>query len=505
MVFTQTFQLNVNQERQGNAVGLTIPGVGSGGLNSRDSQAGMEITDALIMENWVGDVGKIVTRKGYSEAATGASGNIETILEYHAGTTRTMISASGSVVYSGNSGSLTSIGTGFSNARWQGFMMNGNLLMFNGQDTPQKYDGSTLSTNSFTGSGLTATQLIGGTVHKKRLFLFTGSAPEFWYGAVDAISGSLTKFDLSRVTKRGGALMGCASWSIDGGAGLDDMIVFFMSTGDAIVYSGSDPSSANDWSLVGVYRMSAPIHQRAIVELAGDILILTQYDLVSFSQIYKLGETPDTSSKISGAIKEAIRSYGSNYGWQIINFPKENLLLINVPEATNTRYSQFVLNTLTGAFSKFTGWNARTFGIYNNNLYFGGNTKIYLGYDGLDDDGDSIATDLKLAFSNLGVPSPKTVNYYKPVLSSDANVTLSLSLFYDFKASGLVQSVSSTSEGTAWGSAWGSAWSPEVKVKDTQYSASGQGTYISLRIKTTLNGQQLSFYSLYYSFNVDNL
>jgi hypothetical protein len=57
-------------------------------------------------------------------------------------------------------------------------------------------------------------------------------------------------------------------------------------------------------------------------------------------------------------------------------YPKAGWLLINVPVANNTTYHQYVVNTITGAACKFTGMNASTWGMYNNNLYFGGMVKF---------------------------------------------------------------------------------------------------------------------------------
>jgi hypothetical protein len=46
------------------------------------------------------------------------------------------------------------------------------------------------------------------------------------------------------------------------------------------------------------------------------------------------------------------------------------MYIVNVP-LTATQYEQYVRNTSTGAWCRFTGWNACTFGVFADRLYFG--------------------------------------------------------------------------------------------------------------------------------------
>ena len=56
------------------------------------------------------------------------------------------------------------------------------------------------------------------------------------------------------------------------------------------------------------------------------------------------------------------------FGWQLMAFPLQTLLFLNVPIAENETQNQFVMNTLTGAWFLFTGWNANCFEIFNDNF-----------------------------------------------------------------------------------------------------------------------------------------
>jgi hypothetical protein len=487
-----TREVPLQVQRVGNASAIAVPSP-HGGWNTRDAESLMPAEDAVILDNWIPSVGKVISRWGYVSAATGASSNVESLFSYEAGTVSELISCSGGNIYKGTSGALTSLASGFSNARWEAANFNANLLMVNGEDTPQTFNGTTVSALTITGSGLTPSDFDGVTVFKNFTFWWDSSTQDFWYGALNAIQGAFTKFPLSRVGTFGGNLIKIETWNVDGGDGVDDLAVFFMSNG------------ADNWALVGVYTIGKPIHKRAIIKLSSDIAIVWNGDFVLFSDVFRKGGVVSTSTKLSGAIASAAANNGGLFGWQVVDYHRGQMLLINVPIATNSKYHQYIVNTVTGAAARFTGINARCWAVHNKRLYFGGNTKIFLADEGFKDDTVEIKADAQQAYSILGVASKKTINTVDPVHKADGNVTLNLEMGYDFGRSILPQTVSSESVGTQWGAAWGSVWSPEAVTRTRDYLSQGQGTYVSPRLKTSLLGQQVSWYSTYYNFDVDAL
>lgn len=478
-----------------------------GGWNTKDPLPSMPVQDAVILDNFIVENERIVSRGGYSEVASGLGAPVESLFEFSSADEMQMISASGTKIYKNLGGSITQIGTGFASARWQGFMMNQYLLLFNGVDTPQKYDGTTLTANTFTGSGLSPDDLVGGTSFKNRLIAWENNACGFWYGGSDAISGTLSFFDLSYVTRRGGYVVACASWSYDssGGTGLQPRLVIFLSSGEALVYEGTNPGDATTWSIVGRYKCAPPISQRAIIELSGDILLVNRYDLISFSAIMQTGETPSTQSKLVGAIKSAVASYGESFGWQLINYPLAALIVLNVPTANDTA-QQFVINTRSGGCSRFIGYNAKCFGVFNNLFYFGGTGKIYQALDGDTDNGNYITLDAQSAYNNLGTNKEKTLNYVTPIMAIDNVQEFSSALNYDFKLTNL-QAVQLSSTGSNFWDTfyWDTVyWSPESEIRSVQYGAAGQGVFVSYRIFVQTK-QPIAFHSAGYSYEVDNL
>ena len=294
------------------------------------------------------------------------------------------------------------------------------------------------------------------------------------------------------------------TWNLDGGAGVDDYAVFLMSSGDVLLYQGSDPSS---WALLGTYKIGRPIAIRGAKKVAGDIVIITDQDFVFFSEVFKNDGAVTQRGKLSGAAIKAVNDYSGNYGWEVAMYPKAGWLLVNVPVATNTTYHQYIVNTITGAACKFTGMNASTWGMYNNNLYFGGNGAVYLADNGFNDNGNNIDCDVQAAYNNLGSPQEKTVNGYRNTIRLDGSAAVNSIVNFDYGRGLSSQTTSSTATGSFWDVAlWDEAmWSPEGLTRNELIYSSGQGVDLGMRIKASLNGQQLFWYRTDYSVSVSNI
>jgi hypothetical protein len=506
VLFLQRQYQGLAQERNGQALRQNVP-CPFGGLNTRDAESAMEPTDAVMMKNWIPSQGSVVTRKGYTEYVTGLTGNVETLAEYNAGGTRKFLCANSDEINDiTNAASISNLGSGFANARWQWVNFNASMLLVNGADTPQVFNGSTLSNSTI--SGPTVTDLIGVNVHKNRIYAWESDSQSFWYGATNAVGGSFTEFNLSRVGNFGGNLIAMATWNHDGGDGVDDYALFMMSSGEVLLYDGSDPGDAANWSLIGVFTIGSPIAVRGIKKVAGDVVIITDQDFVFFSQVFQAGGAVLSQTKLSGAAVESVQNYRSNYGWEIELYPQASTgswLLFNVPVSTNVKYKQYGINTITGAAFELSNWNARTFGVYNDELYFGESTKVMKADDGLNDNGNFIPCDVQAAFTDLGSPAEKTVNSFRNTIKVDGNVVLNTTVSFDYGQRSTTNTSSSVSSGTPWGSPWGSPWSPSSQSRSELIISSGEGVALGMRINTSLSGQQLSWFRTDYSVNVSNI
>jgi hypothetical protein len=477
-----------------------------GGLNTRDDIGNMPDTDAITLDNWFPDVGKVTQRKGFTGHATGVgSGLVETLAEYNSGTTRKLLAAGANRIYDATSAAAaTSLAHGFTNPRWQTANFNAIQVWCNGSDTPQHFDGTTITASTWTGSGLTTSNLVGVNVFKNRLFFWENNSQDFWYAAINAVTGTLTKFPLSRVSRLGGNLMAMATWTIDGGAGLDDMAVFIMTSGDVVVYQGTDPGDASAWSLVGVYQIGAPVNIRGQVQLGGDLGIIAQDDFVSLTRVLRQRgvKTSDDLSKISGAMAEATAVHSSKNGWQAILYPRGKRVILNIPMG-GTETVQFVVNTVTGAWCKFKGFNTPTHVLFNDRHYFGGLAgEVFLADETHSDNGTVIDSDAQQAWTTLGTDQKKQVTAARPIMEADGTLTTTFGVAKDFGTVPDGTDFTSGTSGAPWDtSLWDvTSWSTEDNIRLGWRVVGVNGHNVSPRVRVQSQNQEISWFRTEYLY-----
>jgi len=465
------------------------------GWNTRDPFEAMDPQDAITLDNLFPDYGGVLARGGSTSFATGLGADaVQTVTQYASGAVTKFLGACSGSIFDISSGGAVgaALGTGFTGDTWQSVNFNGKLLLVNGVDTPQTYDGTTLSDASFSGSGLTPSDLTGVGAFNNRLYFWTTNDANFWFGDVNAVSGTLSKFPLNVVSQNGGNLIAVAILSYDGGTGINDYTAFFLDSGETLLYLGTDPSDPSNWSLTGRYIIPPPIGPRAIVRYGGDIYISTQTDHLRFSEILialKLGQSPPRS-KISGAQTAAWLAASTFPGWQAVYYPTGRQLIFNIPLTTGG-FDQHVYNTATQAWCRFVGLNASCFGIFRNNLYFGGpGGTVYQANINNTDSGASIPIAGQQAWQNLGTSARKRVTAIKPLIQVIGNGNYTLGLSYDYAVQpGDIniavlgpEAVSSPWDTSPWNT---SPWSSEVTVDPSWLVAGGTGAAVSL----TFEGQ----------------
>ena len=470
-----------------------------GGLNTRDPISGMPKEDAVILTNWEPRDGSVVMRNGYESHATGMTGNVETLAEYNSGSNRKLIAcANGAIWNASSAGAASSLSTGYSNNRWQWVNFNAYLIMVNGADTPVTFDGATTVAAS-TISGPAVTSLVGIHAHKSRVYVWESSSSSFWYGATNAIGGAFTEFPLTRISKKGGTVTAMGTITHDAGSGPDDFAVFLMSSGEAIVYQGSDPGDANSWALVGIYDIGAPLSVRGVVKLGGDLCVITREDYVLLSQEMSKRETRKRSKAV-GALQAAVRTWGSNFGWQAIVYSPAGKAIFNIPKS-DTEFEQHVLNTTTGAWCKYSGINARCWCVYNNQLYFGTAGGIVFKADtGNSDNNSAINADALPAWSTFGNTNNKQVTAYRNnmIIGIDSlNVSTAVGSDFTIPSAPYI-ATSGTANVTPWGSPWGSPWSQEEVSYNDWKSENTLGRYFAQRVRISTGSAGVEWLSTDY-------
>lgn len=528
----------INRQRRARTHGYPAPVLG---WNERDLIDQLKETEADRLTNFFPRPNSVELRRGCATFASLASGMVESVLEFSSSGTREMIAFGGvRAVKIVSGGTVTSLSTSMSSARVQGLMANATLCMVNGAQTPMSYDGSTFTTISYT-TIPDSSVLIGIARHRSRLYLTEAAKPWFWYSAANAISGALTKFDLTTIGKRGGNCLAVASWSRDAGDGMDDLLVIFMSTGETFVYTGGDPGDATTFSKVGTYYLAPPIDRRAVCALGDDVVFVTRDGLQSLNKALPLGRTSKDaaaiSDRISGAFLAAAGSYADNFGWQTIHYPAGSMLIVNVPVQPYSAgraptSEQYVMNTATGAWTRWTGLPAVCWGVVFDRLYFGGIedgaawdvaqwdlspwaggviARADVGYSDLaldqygNADATAISWEIKTATFDMGMPGiQKRFLEARPVLEVDGIVNAQVALSPDYQdiTPSYALAVDTGNLLSAWDLAqWDvSPWAGGATAVANWFTVEGEGYTASLTIRGQTKGVQVILRRIDFSF-----
>lgn len=486
----------------------TIPAP-TGGWNTRDGRANMPITDAAIMDNWYPESTDVRPRPGATTYASGLGGQAETIFSYAGGPTLKMFVAVGgtiqnvSTVAGGGTVSGATAATGYSNDRWQykNFGTPGGtfIVAVNGVDNRQIYNGTSWSTGTV--SSVTINAFTNVELYQRRLFYTEANTLRVIYHvSTDAIGGTVSTFNLASEMDLGGYLVMAATWTRDGGAGMDDLIAFVSSRGQVSVYSGTDPSSASTWTRLGLYKIPVPLSPRSYCKFGGELVFATESGVIPMSSIVSgLVQQPPFTDKIISSINSAVAMYRSHFGWELCYAPVYNWLIVNVPVTTGDSQEQYVMNSQTSAWCRFQDWNANTFCIHNNKVYFGNNGSVVeAGTSTNSDDGMNIAADCQQAFSAYGGPGRlKHFKMFRPLINSDGSVPLAADINVDF--SNLTPtSIPTTTPLTVgiWDvSAWDDPYWADDAIPALFWQSCGRlGTYGAVRIAGQVNGAAIRWY-----------
>lgn len=473
-----------------------------GGWNARDALPAMAPGDAVILENWFPATTEVALRSGYAKHATGITGQVETLMAYSGAATDKLFAIAGGSVYDATSQGAVgaAVLTGLSNSRW-GYCniatAGGNFLsMANGVDAPRNYNGTTWSTPTIT--GVTATKLRDPILYAERQFFIEDNSLKVWYLPVDSIAGAAAPVDVASFMTKGGYIVAHGTWTIDAGNGVNDHYVIMTNKGQIIVYQGIDPTSATTWSMVGVWDIGAPVGRRSLYKYAGDMLIICQDGVVPLSgalQSSRVQPRVAITDKIQYAISEAVTSYANNFGWQLMYVPTINQLWLNVPIQENQNQQQYAMNTITGSWCNYTGWNANCMEMFDDEPYFGGDGYVAHAWYGSDDDGNNITALGLQAFNNFnGAGRLKRFTMSRPIFRTDGAPAIYAGINIDFDTSSPTASLNFTpSTYSQWDSAlWDAGtWGGALTVLQNWQGLNGVGYYGAPIVKTAASGIQV--------------
>lgn len=492
-----------------------------GGLNARDALALMPPTDAVTLTNFFPTPTNVELRKGYTQWVTGLPADVESLMPYNSATANKLFAASGTAFYDVTSTGAVgaAVVTAQTNARWQhqnyGTTGGQYLYCVNGTDSPQLYNGAawqavTSVSAPIAITGVTTSKFIHVNEYRNRLFFVEKSSFNVWYLPVNSLGGAAAMLDLTPLFKLGGYLMAMATWTIDNASGVNEYAVFISSEGEVAMYLGTDPSVAGNFVIVGKFRMGRPIGRRCFVRVGSDIIIICGDGFFPLSKALLTDRTQSQdalSNKITNLVSSDLVAYNQNFGWEACLYPIGDKLIFNIPQQEGDTQYQYVMNCISGAWSKFTNWNANCFQTLQESLYFGGNlgataNSAYVAKadTGFSDNGGYIFGEVKTAFSYYGAPGRlKRFTMCRPIFQTSGDMHAALAMDIDFSDAipKGTPSYSGTS-GTPWNTAlWNTfPWGSVTSIKKSWQGITGIGYCGAIHMKIVNNKTAVQWQSI---------
>ncbi len=496
-----------------------------GGWNVINSLASMGANEAVIIDNWFCLPTELKLRRGYTSWATGLDGEVNSFIPYDAPNGNVQFFAAtdtGKIYDISVKGAVgAAVISGLTNGKFKNVQFSNSgghfTLAVNGVDNLLLYNG----TNVYSVTGVSTPFAITGVstalfndihVYKRRIWFAEKGSLRGWYLGTDAVAGVASMFDFGPLFTMGGSIAKIESWTLDAGNGMDDYFVVITTAGEIAVYTGTNPDSATTWVLSGVYYVGSPIGALCTCKYAGDVLFINKDGLLPLSQCLmssRVSTRLALTNKIQSQISLDTSNYSSLFGWQVFLYPPENMLILNIPTGYGIYY-QYVMNTISGAWSRFTNINTSCWVFINESLFFGSNGSVSKFWEGTNDNGAAIEADLLPAFSAFGNQVQiKKFNMTRISMGADAQFSFNnkISLEFDKVSSPTYPQISPAAGLVDWDVAiWDAAtWAGEIVPFAQWQMAAGMGYYASMRLKTASTAADVRFYSIDYVYEAGGI
>lgn len=489
-----------------------------GGIDDNSSLAAMDPSYAVDMENFFPEASALRVRFGYKEWITGmAGGNGKTFMSYRAtdGSYELFCCTDGGIYDVTASTATPAIVKAITNGRVNWCMFTnaaGNFLVgCNGTDAAFLYNGtiwidfvvSGAPVNPGEISGALPTDFINVTAHKNRLWFITKNSMSAAYLPLDAVAGAVTAFPMGGVFTAGGRLSDLFTWTMGMGEDIEDVLVFQTTQGQLAGYRGYDPTSSSNWLLDSIYSIGRPLTDRTNVPLSGDMMMLTEHGLVSLSSVvtgqYRVGASESTASgRISRSLNAIVANLSSAPNWEVTSSPFHQYIIVNIPTTANYPGKQFVMNSVTGAWTRFNLPDVLTFIEHDGALYFSdtNNRVLVYGQTTVDNvplggtSGNNVMAGFQQAFNYFDSPGfQKHFKMISPIFESGNFPGYRAGVVTDYNPNGLStvgQAPAPTGGISIWDvSDWDDGvWSPPNTAWQEWYGVAATGYAASLVLKT---------------------
>jgi hypothetical protein len=379
------------------------------------------------------------------------------------------------------------------------------------------------------------------TTWKSRLWYITYGSGVAWYLEPSAISGAAEVFIFGSKLRHGGDLLAIYSWTIDGGKGIDDMLVAVGRGGDILVYQGYDPVNVATFELKGSWFLGEfPNSRKVAIDYGGEMYLLSTYGVMSLRDLMQgvdAGTTATTpSAKINRFLRPIVEAGKTKKNWALQIFPGDGFLQIIAPYTESRSAIQYNQNLITRAWGLWEGvpvncavtWAGKYIiaGIDGRVWEYTGNT------DGgvlptplavvpvIAQNGDSIVSEsgLDIIISEAGEPNPdilgtainfdvitafqapggdfssnKRVGFVRPITIEATPSNLNTKAIYDYAINTVVQAPSNVvsdsdkwqdTPPTGYGAEWNTAkWDFILTTNSRTVGSLGMGNTIAIAMR----------------------
>jgi hypothetical protein len=439
--------------------GKSVPAA-VGGLNAYNGLPAMPEQDAIIMRNLIPAPYGCPVRKGYQLFADGFAEGVGTVMAWRSddGSAKLFAVDADHIYNATDGGTMTAAeqvvasqnpwwqSTNFANAAGV------HLIAFNGIDDgfwwgPAGYAPLVVGDGTANGTwkNVDPKDLVNVVVHQKRIWAVEKDSNLGWYLPPEQVYGVATSFDFGGCFSKGGFLQALATWTTDSGTGIDDKLLAISSQGEVAIYSGFDPNDPDNWKLEGVYNAGETFTRRCWTKYGGDCAILTQYGVVTMSSLLSAEESVSANSlslKVQKVFSDLAAEGEYRAGWQILNYPNEDLLIVNIPGLSISANFQLAMNTITRGWTEFVGFSAQCWSRYGSSIVYGGFQALYIGLIGRTDNADmegengvAIRAEVQQAFSYFGAQGQnKHFKMFRPtfIYGGDFEFRAQANMDFDF-------------------------------------------------------------------------
>ena len=351
--------------------------------------------------------------------------------------------------------------------------------------------------------GVDPADLVYVMIWKNRLWFIEKNTTNAWYLSAGAITGQATQFNFGTQFRQGGQLLMMLNWTLDGGDGIDDLLVAISKSGDVVVYKGTDPAQASTFGLVGVWYVGdIPHSNRVAYAYAGEIYILSVYGLLPMSALLNGSSINDPevyiTHKISRYVRIVMDTSFNNSGWQVYTQDKKGFLSVTTPINPPANQVSFSMYLGTNGWGIQRGLPRGHSTNWQGETYFCDNTTNKLFIDAGDVDGvfidpdtdgqpQSIDWSALSSFQTLGEPARyKRCQYIRPMFVAGGTPSFKVKAAYDFDIAEIAAfPVIGGNPSALWdASNWNSAlWGGGINSSDNPRGANGLGRHIAINIR----------------------